>query len=441
MNGPLTVNQREYVLYHLNLLVEISPKIRERFVFGQEVDEQICFYMNPDNYDVAKVLNLDGTPILFPGKDTESIYEMKSGTLRIKHDLLKSAFYLLSGYQEYNSVEKDSLGRFPYEASIQNELNIINRPIVNEYFEILIEAISCFCDYHDLDFCRRSSENKAALFLTHDVDRIDKFTFNTIKGAFKKSKLSKAIKWMIKWINPFYTKNPKWTFDYLEKTEKDRGLHSCYFFLKKDVKHQDSYYSFSDKRIRKLIASLEDKGHSIGIHGGVRSSADSYKICKDIALLNAVSKQEVRGNRQHRLLYQHPQTMKYLEENDILFDSSLGYAQHEGFRNSYCCPFKLYDFENDCMINVWELPLIVMDGTLFTYRGLTYKEAYESIKKLKDEVVRYCGVFTLLFHQDFLDEEEHPGIRQFYEKVLDLLSDEKMEVFDTQTLLDKDKAC
>lgn len=418
MNGHLTENQRKYIIYHLDLFVEISPAIQDRIVFGVKEEGKICFFSQAEEYDFKKVKWLKGMPVLFPGDDRKEFYNFEYGSIYFNHDLFKSAFYLLSGYREYGTKEKDALGRFPYSASVQKELDIIYRPLVNEYFDIILEGFERYCEYHGLAFKRRTKD-KAFLFLTHDVDRIDKYTFHTVKAAFKKAKKTKAFLWLIKWLNPFYKKNPKWTYDYLEKCEKERRIHSCYYFLNKDVKHIDSYYSFTDERISRLITRLEKNGHSIGLHGGIRSCDDPIKISKDLELLNSVCRKPVQGNRQHRLSYKHPNTMRHLEENELLYDTTLGFAQHEGFRNSFCHPFKLYDFENDRMIDVWEIPLNVMDGTLFTYRNLTKEEAQKSVEKIITEVKRYNGVFTLLFHPDFLDEEERPGIRTFYESILD----------------------
>ena len=434
MIGPLTINQREYVLYHLGLFVEMSPALRNALVFSGHQPGKICFMSNEEAYSPSRVIWINDLPVLFPGEDTQQLYEFDAGTLSFKHDLLKSAFYLLSGFQEYRSTEKDTLGRFPYKASIQHELNIIDRPIVNEYFMVILEAISIFCKYHKIEFNRKNMFEKAALYLTHDVDRIDKYTFHTVKGALKKRQLAKTFAWFFKWINPLYTRNPKWTFEYLDRTERERGLRSCYYFLNKGVKHQDSYYSFEDKRIKELIWKLEDSGHAIGIHGGVLSSSKPEKMNKDIISLNKITRKAVKGNRQHRLIFDLPETMCHLETCGIKHDSSLGFAPREGFRNSFCHPFKLYDFEHDRMIDVWEIPLIVMDTTLFNYRRLDYAQAYEVTLKLKNTILRYRGVFTLLFHQDFLDEEEHPGIKRLYEKILDLLSKEDMSVFDPESL-------
>ncbi len=427
MKGTLTINQREYVLFHLNSIFELSPEIRKWMVFSDTIDGHICFLPSAKAFDEETVLWVDDLPVLFPNNFNDKIYTFENGTLIFHHDLLKSAFYLLSGYQEYGSSLKDSLGRFPYESSIQSKLKIIDRPIVNEYFELIADAIKMFCRSHNIPFNNNQQFKTFGFFLTHDVDRIDKYSIHTVKAKIKKDSFKKALKWTFRWLNPFYRKNPYWSYDYLNEVEDKLGLQSCYYFLNQDVKHEDSYYKFSNTRIRKLIARLENKNKEIGLHGGVRTSDDPDVIKKNLDELQDVSRNTIMGNRQHRLIFSLPQTMNYLFDNNIFYDSSLGFAAHEGFRNSYCLPFKLYDFELDKMINVWEIPLNVMDGTLFNYRNLNYDEAYNSVRALVKKIKKYHGVFTLLFHPDFLDEEEHPGIREFYEKTLTMIMGERAQ--------------
>jgi Family of unknown function (DUF7033) len=419
MEGSLTLNQRNYILYHLAFSVDISPKIRSQFVFGSQQKGKICFLENNNTFDESGVINVNNCPILFPGDPTADIYTLVDGTLVFHHDLLKSAFYLLSGYQEYGSKEKDALGRFPYEGSIQNKLGIIHRPLVNEYFNLIHQGISAYCRQHNIPYKKPEIFDSTKLFLTHDVDRIDKYTFHTVKGKLKNFHIKSALQWFFRWINPFYRNNPYWSYDFLESTEKNRAATSTYFFLNRGVKHIDSYYSFREKRIKNLIGRIEASGSEIGLHGGVQTATDIDKMRHDLNELNDVAKNTIIGNRQHRLLFDLPRTMINLEKCGIVYDSTLGFAAHEGFRNSYCYPFKLYDFEDDKMINVWEIPLIVMDVTLMTYRKLDFENAQNKIILLIDEINKHKGILTMLIHPESLDEEEHPGIKNFYEKFLD----------------------
>ena len=427
MKSTLTANQREYVLFHLNNIFELSSEIRKWMVFSEINEGHICFTQSSKGFDEDSVLWIDDLPVLFPESYDSPIYTFENGTLIFHHDLLKSAFYLLSGSQEYRSSQKDTLERFPYEASIQSKLKIIHRPVVNEYFELIADAIKMFCRYHSIPFNKLQLFKKFGFFLTHDVDRIDKYSFHTFKGKIKKGPLKIAIQRTLRWLNPFYRKNPYLSYYYLNTIEDKLGIRSCYYFLNKDVKHEDSYYKFSNAKIRKLITNLEDRSKEIGLHGGVRSSNDPTLIKKNFMELQEVSRNAIMGNRQHRLIFNLPQTMKYLFDNNIYYDSSLGFAAHEGFRNSYCLPFKLFDFEQDKMINVWEIPLNIMDGTLFNYRNLSYDEALDSIRSLVKITKKYHGVITLLFHPDFVDEEERPGVREFYENTLTMIMKENAQ--------------
>ena len=80
------------------------------------------------------------------------------------------------------------------------------------------------------------------------------------------------------------------------------------------------------------------------------------------------------------------------------YDSTLGYADREGFRCGTCMAYPLYDLQQDRPLNVWERPLIVMDGTLQAYRGLTLDQALQSMKQLFGRSMAVGGDFVLLWH-------------------------------------------
>ena len=127
MTGILNEAQIEYVLYHLNHHVKTLSAIRERFVFvpDQSASEavhsgKIIFRLSPQPLDHDQVLKVGEIPVLFPLSDNKTFYEIDAkGNLIFQHDILKSIFYLLSGYQEYaNQSSKDALSRFSFTDSI-----------------------------------------------------------------------------------------------------------------------------------------------------------------------------------------------------------------------------------------------------------------------------------------------------------------------------------
>ncbi len=105
----------------------------------------------------------------------------------------------------------------------------------------------------------------------------------------------------------------------------------------------------------------------------------------------------------------------------MLYDSTLGYADHEGFRGGTCWSFRPFDIENDRVLDLWEVPLIVMDVTLRNYRGFTPTEAKVRILELAERVKRVGGTLTILWHNTSLYESWKDWGSMYFE-VLKMIS-------------------
>src|SRR3712207_9585471 len=79
--------------------------------------------------------------------------------------------------------------------------------------------------------------------------------------------------------------------------------------------------------------------------------------------LDTIISSKQYGCRQHYLRFSPNKTWKQHEQLKLKYDASLGYADRQGFRCGYCFPFKPYDIVRDEVLDVWEIPLIVMDVT------------------------------------------------------------------------------
>ncbi len=433
MKGLLSKNRREYIIWHLSHFVVIT-ELKTLFSYistnnsNYTINQGIYFRLTKSNLQPESILTISGTPILFPGDPDKPFYTMEQGSLIFHHDLLKSAFYLLSGYQETIPGKLDKHQRFPWDRSIQKKLGITKRALVNEYFEIILAGLQQYCQYHNLPFKRKKAFDTFGLWLSHDIDQVDKYTLNEFIFQTKnvlglaQNKFAQKHKWKLFFehaVHTFFTrKNPYWNFRYLLDIEKKHRLPATYFFLPKRKKHHDAYYDLSEKRIKSAMQLIDDAGGKIGLHGTVDSSHSTEALKEDLEKLKKSSPQPIRGMRQHRLMYQRKTTPKLHDEVAFQYDASLGFAEHEGFRNSYCHPFKLYNFEKEQPYNTWEIPLVVMDGTLFQYRGYTMEHAMETCMDLAAEIKKHHGVFSLLWHNSFFDEVRFPGITKFYENLL-----------------------
>jgi hypothetical protein len=438
MRGYLNDNKINYILFHLNQVFELNDLIRSNIVFTKDINKisqirkKIIFQLSPYDLNINTIKSIESIPILFPLGDSDKFYSFINNNLIFHDDLIKSAFYLLSGYQENIILERESLGRFSHTGSIQHRLGILKKPIVNYYFKKIIEGIVEYCKVFKVTYRKRELSNNFIFNLTHDVDRIDLYTLNyllyKIKSVLGLVKTRYSFKQNVKLVLEGFTqlfsirrKNPYWDFSYLRAIEKSLNLRSVFYFLERDLKNKDSKYSINNKRIRNLIAYLEKEKCEIGLHGTIRSATSMEQMQRIMQIIRNVSYQKEFGIRQHRLIFEYQKTPFIQENVELKYDTSLGFPEYEGFRNSYCLPFRLYNFEEDEIFNIWEIPLNVMDCTLLEYRNLTFKEARESVIEIINEVKRFHGIFTLLWHNGYFDEMLFPGIKKFYEDLLHLI--------------------
>lgn len=438
MKGALNRNKIDYVLFHLNIIFEINKDIKSHIIFSdnpkiiESTSNKIIFLLSSNDMDFLGIRYIDEIPVLFPLSEEETFYSVENNNLIFHHDILKSAFYFLSGYQELSPKYKGKYNRFPYELSIQKKLGITKKPIVNYYFNIVKKGIVEFCQKNSIPFNNTVNNPSFKLFLTHDIDIIDTYNINDLIFYIKvlfglsksnlsfKDKIAKVKEYL---INYFFTnKNPHWDFKLLRDVEKENNINSAFYFLPKGIKHQDSYYSLDDPRLKKLYQLLIKEGCEIGIHGTVKSALDKKVLKKNIYELEEQAHYKVKGIRQHRLIFDVNITPKIHEDSNLLYDTTLGFAEYEGFRNSFCLPFKLYNFAEDRPYKTWEIPLNVMDATLFKYRRLTPDQAIKSVLEIKNEINKFGGIFTLLWHNGHFDEILYPGITEFYFTLIQKLS-------------------
>ncbi|MCP4311779.1 MAG: hypothetical protein GY790_10985, partial [Bacteroidetes bacterium] len=346
----------------------------------------------------------------------------------------------------------DQYGRFPYSESLQFKLGIIDKPVVNYYMEIILKGMGEFCEINRIPFRNKPIFNRPVLMLSHDIDFINAYSLKETAFKFKQllgladspfnmqGKIRDAFTAMYHFLSPFSKKNPYWNFGKMMEWESERGFRSSYYFLEKDGKYDNSYYHFHQKKIRNLFNELSDKGHEIGIHGTMQSYDNQSDMTRTVEHLRAVSPQAVTGIRQHFLRFKPNHTAQIQAKAGLEYDASLGFAEHDGFRNSYCWPFKFFDFDNNRTMDHWEIPLTLMDVTHFYYRKLSFEQSEESIKKLLAEVVKFNGILSLLWHNSFFNEWEFPGITNHYTEILDLFKFQGMEGIPGKEIIKQMKA-
>ena len=388
-------------------------------------------YLKSESLPEIPLEKFGDMPVIYRGCGNFDDFICKSrNSVETNIDIIASSFFMLSRYEEVVLDKKDKFNRFSATESLAYKEGFLDRPIVNEYIELLWSWIDSF----ELGFKRRKlwGDKDFAVCLTHDVDSIRKYgiypPLRTIGSLTVKDKnLKKAFAVIIDYFKAKLDKDPYDNFSYIMNLENKYGFKSSFYFMSGENTEYDASYSINDSYIVSLIKILQQKGFEIGLHPSFNSYNNFQILNLEKEKLEKASKNAIFGGRQHYLRWKTPDTWRILEKAGLKYDTTLSFAEREGFRCGICFPYKPFDVLKNRRLDIWELPLTAMDGSLFNYQNLTPEEGFERIKNLIDTTKKYNGLFVLLWHNSSLDNTERPGWPEVYEKTIGYMA--KQNVF------------
>ena len=200
-----------------------------------------------------------------------------------------------------------------------------------------------------------------------------------------------------------------WKFaDWIE-IEKKYGLCSAFYFsgfqgslLRYLFTAPDPFYDISAPCFREIMSKIKENDFEIGMHASYLSykSIDKFKAEKN--KVEEASGSDVYGNRHHYWHINHDsphETAQIHTESSLIYDSSMGFETHSGFRRGICSPYRLYDPQKQCAAGVLQIPPVLMDSQLFHYEEMnSFSDYREHIDSLIFSVRKFNGVFTVDFH-------------------------------------------
>lgn len=257
---------------------------------------------------------------------------------------------------------------------------------------------------------------KFAICLTHDVDDIyPPLSHRILSGLSclpKKdwSRLSKHLFW-----NKTGTQaSPYINFHEIMELEKKYNAKSSFYFMTAERDPRRFRYNIED--IADEVKFIVDNGWEVGLHGGYYSFHDIDAIKREKRRLENVLGREVIGYRNHYLRFQIPDTWEILEKCGFKYDTTYGYTNMVGFRNGMCHPFRPYHLQNHQWMDLYELPLHVMESAMYDFTNPN--EAWELIKQLLEKVELNNGVITVLWHNNVFSCPFRDRWAAIYEKIL-----------------------
>ncbi|NRB52898.1 MAG: hypothetical protein HRU41_34880 [Saprospiraceae bacterium] len=354
------------------------------------------------------LVEVDGRPALFPlGAPSDWPF-----------DLLAMIFYCVSRYEEYLPFEPDRYKRFPASESLAYQHQFLHRPILNEWAQRFGETLQAKWPTLKL------STKPFHFRLTFDIDMawayLHRPWWRLLAGGAIQL-LSGRWAGLAERIQVLQRKldDPFHCFKYLDRMQDKHKLDTMYFWLLGDPGKYDLNAAIDNPDFRVLIQQIAER-YPVGIHPSFASNTIPGRVEKERDRLVEITGKEVTQSRQHFLMLSLPDTYRRLIALGITDDYSMGYADQVGYRAGMTGPFPWYDLQKEERTDLRVHPFAVMDVSLNFYLKLQPKQAALRVQQMMDEVRKYGGTFTLLWHNSsFAEQFGWAGWTTVFEDILE----------------------
>lgn len=365
-------------------------------------------------------------PVLFGVTDAAPATR-EDDRIDIGIDLFGGIFFQLSRYEEGVARDADRHGRFSARQSIGKRAGILDRPLVDEYVEVLWGGLSAL--WPDLE--RRPRQFHVRV--TCDLDRIDDDRLGRTVMAARQS-LGSIVKrrkpgqawavvrdeWEARRLDSSPLRDTRWL---MGENERLGNQISFFVLAGRTVPEFDGDYSIRDTAAIALLHEIHAHGHEIGLHTSYGTLLSSELVSKERCDLEdacslAGFKVEGMGARAHFLRWRSLGSGRSYDEAGLAYDSSLGFADAAGFRCGTSFEFRLFDLDSREPLTITERPLVLMDTSLLSpeYMGLaSVDEMYAVATRLKDACRWSQGDFNVLWHNTSLSTQ---ALRTLYSDII-----------------------
>jgi len=355
-------------------------------------------------------------PVIYGQRIAEdSYYAERNGDIRLGVDIFGSAFFMLTRYEEVTKSDRDEHERFPVAASLAYQEGLLERPIINEYLEILWTCMKRL--WPGLE----RKQRQYRVVLSHDVDQpfsvvgsSPVYVARNLAGdLFRRKDAGLALRRIQAYASRGTKReklDPNATFDFIMDTSEKHGLCSAFYFMAAEQPSRfDDGYPIGGGHIRRLLQSIATRGHEIGFHASYDTFRDPMLAREELARLCKVMDEDniangPIGGRQHYLRWEAPITWRIWDELGLSYDSSVGFPYDSGFRAGICYGYPVFDLLARTKLKLVERPLLFMEGSMLT-EDCTDTDAYrliENIGKCSSICRRYDGELSILWHNSNL---------------------------------------
>ena len=431
----------KYVFNTLSQILGLKPKYFTRLTsqqihiyYGKRIEDEypIHIYHNPDAVEFfskkeqypPEMVNLvkygdEYIPFLF-SKQGET-FRFTSNSIRLRKDIISSAFFFLTCWQEY-SLPGEISPNSPYDhsSSFQHCFGFSDIPPVDRYCELLEDTIKrAFPEFVKSNIW--PTEKKFAVSLSHNLEYwnfwtnayIDMILKRKIK-LFKKKSLKAYTHGLMHKINKKFFSEPSRNIKYIIRREKFYKSTSSFFIsTKTDFPDARRNYFGKEKIFNQLVKLLKDG--SVNLQGSKEAGYQYNFLPAELDRLDGFS---ARGFRIRYLNFNYQNLFTVLEKAEINYDSSIGFDEHIGYRAGISFPFYPYNLKEDRPFDVLEIPIIAMDRSLMNQAGNNFDKARRRVENLLRKSKIHKSHISISWHTHLFDAVDFPRWGRLYWKLL-----------------------
>ena len=359
-------------------------------------------------------------------KNERPLISKKNQIVYSTWDIISNSFFFLSRQELIFNRKRDIHGRFLKQFSKKPEL--YDNALVDKYigiFSDLIEVASSSPLHETHSFPLWKDGHTCSLLLSHDVDRIRNFTICKImrylrNNLHQQNGLSFIRSTFNLLINLLNYSNWFGNFSYISKLENKYDVKSTFFVSSYPDSKNDPSYNLQNNLLKKQLRNLLCKGWDIELHGSYNSAKNIINLQNSLKSANRILEKNTKGMRFHYLRFLEDITPRLLDESKIQWDSTVGFCDSPGYAAGISYPFAMYDLKRRIRLNVFELPLVIMDTYLLLEKqmDLNPENAWEIIKKFLDKTLERKSCITINWHQSIINKLDLTGYSKLYNRIL-----------------------
>jgi hypothetical protein len=331
-------------------------------------------------------------------------------------DVVASAFWHLSRWEERAGSPRDRHGRFAAASALANP----EQPAVDALLRRFQEA------------CGLAPRAGFRVVLTHDIDQVRRwYGAGAVRAAAWRLREAARARRRTDVLAeaqglaelPYHRlrgSDPMWTFERMHAIERRHGGRSTHFLLAGHHHPNDGASPAGDATLRRIAATVASGGDEVGLHPSYTTSEHPDRLAAERDRLTQLIGTQPASVRFHFLRHDAHTTLPQLDALGFAIDSSQGYADRPGLRAGFSHPYHPYDLANDRPLRLLEVPLAVMDATLQDekYLGLSPQQGYARSVRVLEQVAASGGTAAILWHNDRFARAYARGWDRCYERIL-----------------------